>query len=219
MRVDLYWDVHKGLRYELFGRLSELGRLGLDDGEAVQAYAAAFAGTSSLLTEHAGHEERCVHPLLEAQYAELMQELESEHGELDRQMTTAQRAVEELSAAAPEERAAAAAKAYRAFSDFIGGYLVHMGREEREVMGALWGLYDDARLMEVQNQIRGSIAPPRMAEFLKCMIPAMNVDERTTMLSGMKANAPPEAFAGVCGLAESLLSEPEWSAVRERVGL
>ncbi len=218
-RVDLYWDVHKGLRFELFGRLSGLGRLNLDDDEAVTAFVREFDRTCALLADHAAHEESCVHPLLEAQYAELLAELESDHGELDRKLTATRRAIQQLATATSDQRGAAGADAYRLFSDFVGSYVVHMGREEREAMSALWGLYDDSVLLEVQQRIRGSIAPPRMAEFLQCMIPAMNLAERTTMLSGMRANAPADAFDGVCNLAQSILSDAEWSAVRERVGI
>lgn len=51
------------------------------------------------------------------------------------------------------------------------------------------------------------------------MIPAMNIQERTAMFSGMKAIAPPEALEGACQLAASVLDEREWHDLRDRVGL
>lgn len=219
MRVDLYWDVHKGLRYELFNLLSHLGRLDVADDEAVEAFRSRIDGICTLLADHAAHEESAVHPLLEAQYAELGAALAADHEALERSMESMRRAVGAIGQADAAGRGAAGAKAYRVLSAFVGAYVAHMGREEGEAMAALWGLYDDSRLMEVQNQIRGSIAPPRMAAFMSIMIPAMNIEERTTLFAGLRDHAPPEAFAGMCGLAEVVLTDAEWSAVQARVGI
>ncbi len=40
-----------------------------------------------------------------------------------------------------------------------------------------------------------------MAASLAIMLPAMNNDDRTELLGGMQAGAPPEVFAGVWSLA------------------
>ena len=37
------------------------------------------------------------------------------------------------------------------------------------------------------------------------MIPAMNIDDRTELLGGMRAGAPPEVFEGIWGLTGSVL--------------
>jgi hypothetical protein len=58
-----------------------------------------------------------------------------------------------------------------------------------------------------------------MARFLALMLPAMNLDDRAEMLGGMRAEAPPEVFEGVWGLAGSVLDLGDRAALAARLGL
>ena len=53
---DLYRDVHKGIRSELFGLTSEAGRLDPGDGTARVALARRVSALRELLVSHAAHE-------------------------------------------------------------------------------------------------------------------------------------------------------------------
>jgi hypothetical protein len=72
---------------------------------------------------------------------------------------------------------------------------------------------------EIHGAIIGSIPPDEMAQSLALMLPAMNVDNRTELLGGMKANAPAEVFEGVWGLAASVLTDADHRAVATRLGI
>jgi hypothetical protein len=58
-----------------------------------------------------------------------------------------------------------------------------------------------------------------MARSLAFMLPAMNVDDRVEMLTGMRMGAPAEAFAAVTGLARSVLDPADYSSLALRLGL
>ena len=58
-----------------------------------------------------------------------------------------------------------------------------------------------------------------MAESLAFMLPAMNLDDRTELLGGMRMAAPPEAFAGVVDLARSVLTPTDFQALAGRLGV
>ena len=58
-----------------------------------------------------------------------------------------------------------------------------------------------------------------MATSLALMLPAMNIDDRTELLGGMQAGAPAEVFAGVWGLAGSVLAPADHRALGARLGL
>ena len=73
-------------------------------------------------------------------------------------------------------------------------------------------------LVGINQAIIASIPPDEMAIGLSLMIPAMNIDDRTEMLGGMKAGAPPEVFAGVWGLVGSVLPSDDYTALAARVG-
>ena len=58
-----------------------------------------------------------------------------------------------------------------------------------------------------------------MARSLAFMLPAMNVDDRTEMLGGMRMAAPPEAFEAVVSLAAVVLTPGDYTALAARLGL
>ena len=67
--------------------------------------------------------------------------------------------------------------------------------------------------------IVSSIPPDEMARSLSFMLPAMNVDDRVEMLTGMRMSAPSEAFAAVTGLARSVLEPTDYSSLANRLGI
>ena len=58
-----------------------------------------------------------------------------------------------------------------------------------------------------------------MANSLALMLPAMNIDDRAELLGGMRAGAPAEVFAGVWGLAGSVLDDTAYAALAARLDL
>ena len=69
----------------------------------------------------------------------------------------------------------------------------------------------------VHIAIVSSIPPDVMARSLAFMLPAMNIDNRTEMLTGMKMSAPPQAFDAVMGLASSVLEPADFTALAARL--
>ena len=51
------------------------------------------------------------------------------------------------------------------------------------------------------------------------MLPAMNVEDRVELLGGVQAGAPPEVFAGMMGLAQSVISAADYAQVATRLGV
>ena len=104
-------------------------------------------------------------------------------------------------------------------AEFVGAYLSHMHLEETQVSVLLQSAYSDAELLEIQQQLRSSVTPQRMADYLSIIIPALNIDERSEMLAEMQRFAPVEVFQGVCQLSATLLSANDWAALQSRLGL
>jgi len=74
-------------------------------------------------------------------------------------------------------------------------------------------------LMAIDQAIVASIPPDEMANGLSVMLPAMNVDDRVELLVGIREGAPLKVFAGVCALAESVLTPEAWKATATRLAL
>jgi hypothetical protein len=70
---------------------------------------------------------------------------------------------------------------------------------------------------EIHHDIVSSIAPPTMAKALAVMIPGMNVDDRAELLGGMEHDAPPEAFAAVWALTQSILPASDFRTLSARL--
>ena len=74
-------------------------------------------------------------------------------------------------------------------------------------------------VIDIHGAILSSIPPEEMGRSLAFMLPAMNLDDRTDMLTGMRMSAPPEAFDGVVGLARSVLEPADFGALAARLGV
>lgn len=218
-RVDLYNEIHKGLRRALCAWVGRLGRLDAENATEVARARAEFAELTAMLAAHAAHEERWVHPLLAACAPGLLDDLERDHAALDSRLDAVTEALDRLADGNAESPWMLQHEAYQKFADFCGHYLVHMAREEGEAMPALHARHSDDELQGVTMQIRAAVPPDEMARFLAIMIPAMHVAERASLLADMKAHAPKPAFDGVCALASDVLDSAEWTAARGRAGI
>ena len=107
---------------------------------------------------------------------------------------------------------------YDSVASFLVDYLAHMAFEEHRVMPALSAAASFDELLAVQIGIRTTMPPPDMVTFMRSMLPAMNPDERTQMLGGMKAGAPPEIFDIFWATAAEVLSPNQLAVVASRIG-
>jgi AcrR family transcriptional regulator len=197
----------------------DVGRVDPHDEPAVAALVGRLRALRGMLEEHAAHEDRWVEPLLAELRADIAESLKVDHARIDSAIPSLETAFIRWEEAPEDERVAMGRMAYGALSSFVGAYLNHMAREEDEAMPVLQAAMTDEQLLQVSAQLRGAIPPPRMAQYVSIMLPAMNVEERTQMFAGLKANAPREVLDGMCELASGVLASSDWSAVRTRVGL
>src|SRR5688500_13523426 len=81
--VDLYRDIHKAIRTELFALTTDAGRLDPADPEDRAALSAHLSDVVSLLASHAEHEDTHVGPALELHLPDLAASIEQDHHRLD----------------------------------------------------------------------------------------------------------------------------------------
>jgi hypothetical protein len=213
---DIYRDIHKGIRAELFGVTSAAGNIDPHDDQAVRALGRRFHALVGLLDSHAEHEDRYLTPLIERRSGPLALTITNDHVSLERDLHALSHAVDALPTT-KETRRLAAHRFYLGVSSFTAEYLEHQAIEELQVMPTLATGYTVEELLRVNAAIIADIPPDTMAASLSLLLPAMNVDDRTELLAGMKAAAPPEAFAGVLGLARAVLPPADFAALASRV--
>jgi len=216
---DIYKDVHKGLRLGLFGVVQEAGSLDPADDAARAALVDRVGRVATFLDEHAQHEDDYLVPVIDVHAPELAEVIRTDHPVLDRRVAGLRGLADEVRVASGARARAAVHTLYLELASFTGAYLQHQDFEERHAMRALAAALPVEELVAIDQAIVASIPPDLMAEALGFMLPAMNVDDRVEMLGGMRDGAPPEVFAGVCALAESVLTADAWSATAARLGL
>ena len=218
-RIDLYKDIHKGLRSFLIQQLATAGPLDLADNQRLQRFNLQLQKLMALLDEHGMHEDKWLHPLLKELDPVLAEKAEAQHQCLDDSIAIVCDKYSQLAQLPAIQRAEPGHQAYLLLAEFVGAYLTHMHLEESEVLVLLQRAYSDAELLEIQQQLRSSVAPQRMADYLHIIIGALNIDERTALLAEMQQFAPPEVFQGACQMSADLLSVNDWAALQQRLGL
>jgi len=217
--VDLYRDIHKAIRAELFGATASAGCLDPTDRPASIGLATRIDELVGLLVSHATHEDRFIQPAVEAHLPAMAARVEADHADLER-------GVEDLAAMAVElvdtpaaGRRAGAHRLYVELAAFTSTYLAHQDLEERELMPRLEAAVGVEAVAGMHRAIVDSIPPDEMARSLALMLPAMNLDDRADLLGGMRAGAPAEVFEGVWALAGSVLDPASTAGLAARLGL
>ena len=172
---DIYRNVHKGIRLEMFAVTTELGSLDPDDTEACRRFASRFRILELLLTKHAMHEDVHLEPAIAEALGDHAAQLAVAHVVLESQVERIGRIVDAALAAAGADRRAALHMAYLELAAFVGAYLQHQDDEERIVMRALDAAFPTEVLAQLDAAIVASIPPEILGQFLAIMLPG---DER-----------------------------------------
>lgn len=217
--VDLYRDIHKGIRAELFELTRSAGSIDPSDRVSRAAVADHVRSVVELLVSHAHHEDAAIQPALEVHLPTLAEAVEQDHFTIDGRLVGLQDLAEEVADATRADQRPMAHRLYLELASFTASYLEHQHCEEWVIMPALEAAIGPEAVLDIHQAIVGAIPPEEMARSLAIMLPAMNLDDRAELLGGMQAGAPPEVFAGVWGLAGSALPAADHAALGARLGL
>ena len=217
-RLDLYVQIHKGLRSFMTHTLDTVGRMDpWDDCETAGALA-QLRTLLGLCRMHLELENRHVHAAMEARRPGSTAKIALEHVHHERSIGALEAAAREVELAAGAQRAAAALRLYRAIALFVAENFEHMHAEETENNAVLWEAYDDAELAEIHHAIVASVAPEKAALVGRWMLPAMTASDRAAQLAEMQRGAPAEAFAGMMAMLKQHLSERDWYKLGAALG-
>ena len=216
---DIYRDIHKGIRGELFALTTSAGQADPSDKESRADLARHVKSVVSLLCSHAEHEDAEVLPVLERYLPDLAERIETDHAGLERRIA----AVDDMANTAVdvprESRRFELHRVYLELAAFTSAYLAHIDFEERYVAPALEQAVGVEGLVRIHGAIIASLTPEEMATTLPLMFTGMNVDDQTDMLGGMHATAPAEVFNGVWGLFGSVVSSADRAVVAGRLAI
>lgn len=206
-RRDLYSHIHKALRLFMTDTLTRVGRLDTGDAGEVAAVLAQTRELLGLCRSHLSHENEFVHSALEARRPGASNRIAGEHVEHLEAIAALEADVAAL-AAWPGD--AAAQRLYRHLARFLAHNLEHMHVEETAHNAALWSLYTDAELADVEQRLVSCIGAAEMSLTLRWMVPALSPAERAAFLGEMQRQMPPEALRGVLDIVRPVLDDTAW---------
>jgi hypothetical protein len=210
-RLDLFSSVHKGLRAALFETATLVARTDFADADAAGSVASRCVMTLRFLEEHAEHEDAVVMPELAALAPELHVALQSDHARTDGLQREIAQLLERLARANAAERVSLGRRVHDRIWALAAEHVRHMQREEQEAMRMLWAHRSDAELQALHGRVLARIAPPRTAEWLALMLPAMSVPERAALIGELRAKVPADALGAILAPARVALG-PAWAA-------
>ncbi len=216
-RWDLYREIHKALRFALFGVTVMVGTTDPADQASLDRLTREWADVSMVLEGHHSHEDRFCDPLIQAHAAHLREELELAHQASHVAIAGVTKSISGLTSQSGGS-GSQLGHLYGELSDFTAIYLEHLRFEEERVMPALNAALSDDQLADVTSAIRMSVPPPEMCVFIRYMAPSMNPHERADMLTGMRA-APEEVFELFRSATEDCLAPDDYAALARTIGL
>jgi hypothetical protein len=214
---DVYREIHKAMRFALFGVTEQAGNTDWTDDAAVAALVAEWRDVLLVLNGHHHHEDDFCDVLIQQHAPALREQLEAAHVQADAGLAQLDSQAAALLATAPDERWAALRTFYLDLADFTALYISHLRFEEDLVMPVLNESLTDEQLAQVTSDIRMSVPPPEMCIFIRYMAPSMNPAERADMLRGMRL-APPEIFEMFRDAAERCLSTSDYQRLAVDAG-
>ncbi|HEY6533624.1 MAG TPA: hemerythrin domain-containing protein, partial [Acidimicrobiales bacterium] len=169
--IDLYRDIHKGIRAELFGTTLQAGDLDPSDRAARVALAGRVDALVNLLHTHAEHEDTHVQPAIEKVLPDAAARIVGDHDLLDRRIGDIHEMSVAFGATAGAQLRSVGQELYLELASFTSAYLEHQNLEERVVMPALAGALGPEAVLGIHVAIISSIPPADMAASLAIMIP------------------------------------------------
>jgi hypothetical protein len=217
--LDLYRDIHKAIRTELFSVVTEAASIDPSLGVAREGLACHVRDVVAFLVDHAEHEDAAIQPVLERELPDLAAKVATDHEALESRMDDLVGLADEAAVLDAADVGHRVHRVHLAVASFTGAYLEHQDVEERVIMPALETAVGVEAVVGIHQSILSAIPPQDMAKSLALMLPAMNIDGRTELLGGMRAGAPAEVFAGVWGLVGSVLDVADHQALAQRLDI
>ena len=217
--VDMYRDIHKGIRNGLFGVTLAAGQVDPHDQAAVRTVADRWTAVVELLVSHAEHEDVFVQPVIERFAPVYAEEIAVAHPRLEAQMAELEVLADRAADACPEQARLLTHRLYLGLASFTAEYLQHQEFEEFEVMVMLSQYVSPEELRAIDNAIVASIPPEQMAKSAAYMLPAMNIVDQTELYAGARAGVPPEVFQGMLMLAQAVLEPQRYDELARRLGV
>ena len=223
-RHQTYQPIHKALRAFMARVLVDLGRMDINDAGECRATLGQARSLLALLRSHLEHENRFIHPALEAlqpgSCARVDDDHAAHHSAIEALTAEVQALLDTCSAVpVPAHADSDALRLYRRFALFMAENIEHMHHEETVLHAMLCAGYGDGELHDIHARLLASVPPAETMLVLSWTLPALTPAQRSGMLGEMQTQAPPEVMRAVLNVAQTVLDWPDWAKLARSLGL
>ena len=228
-RVDILTPIHKGIRSMIYKLGTEIQTADFTDEDATKALVERLEHNLSIATsrcilcllhEHAGNENDHLFPKVRAFEPGMVEMLIQEHREVGHKLVGISEICAELIATKdPYKRIEIGMKLNRSANELFANYMTHLNKEEVTILPATWQHLTDEQLLEIRAIAEANMPPERYADWMRWVLPSLNVNELVAMFTGIKKDAPPQVLEKMVDIAGATVNEERWKVVRMKVGL
>lgn len=216
-REDLYYAIHKGIRFANAKMLIALGALDADDDEAVLETLTALISHLELSHGHLSHENQWIHTALDDRYPGGSEHVADDHDDHLKAFAELWRLAEDLSSAVTD-RAGRLRRLYQRFALFVSDDLAHMHVEETEVMPLIEANFTQDEIVGIHQSLIASIPPSEMIPGLRAMLGGASPSERIAMVTGMESAMPAKVFPKImAAVAGQDWQKGDWAGLARAV--
>ncbi len=205
-RDDLFTNIHKAIRAGLFDLTVTAGATDWNDPEAMARFDDAWRRLHGLLVAHTRHEDDHILRILDTHDPAVTEATAAQHGDLDGWLADIASWIDAIIADPDPIKGLAL---YRELALFGASYLTHIHDEETTVMARIWELCTDEEIAATRAAFMADMDPGVLDTSLRLMLPAIDPNARTGLITGLAATAPPPVVDGVLAIAGDVLASDE----------
>ncbi len=209
-RYDIYRYIHKGLRSFLTDTLMSVGQMDVHSEDAVNVSMNQLQSLMNFCQGHLEHENQFIHTAMHARSPGSAAAMYDHHDQHVAMITELRELAKELLMSTGSNREALSILLYRQLAIFVADNLAHMHEEETQNNAVLWQHYSDVEIQQIEHDLVASIPADENAETMGWVLPALNHQERTNFLDGVRQSAPKEVLNGLLEIARQRLPLVEW---------
>jgi hypothetical protein len=210
-RIDLYHDIHKGLRACLCDAFGKLARMDLDDVAESEATIQTLRDMLRFCISHVEHENAFIHTAMEARHPGSSSRTSHDHPGHEAAIAALTQSCDAFEQTSDRNaRRDIWNRLQRDLALFIGENLVHMEVEESHNNRILQSAYSDSELIALHGRLVASLTPEEMATSMRWMMIGLAPEERLRLLQGICADAPAPAVAVVLHIVRESLPRRDW---------
>ncbi len=214
VKEDLYYAVHKGIRFANARMLIILGSLDLQNPGVIEQVLDALENHLAMSLSHLVHENNEIHTQIERRFPGASTHAADDHKEHLDAFTELRDLAAQLRAATAG-RPAVLRRLYQRFALFVADDLAHMHEEETELMPLIEANFSASEITAIRERIVGAIPPAEMVSFMRAILAASSESERVATVTGMHAGMPADVFSALMrSITGSNWSMGDWTGLK-----